>query len=78
MKGKLPEQDGIGKLSTVLQLICFLVLFLGIYLPLRQVVHAVILRILILIVDYAVVSMITFTVIRPAAQKLEAKLRKKK
>lgn len=78
MKLKLPEQDGISKLSTVLQLICFLVLFLGIYLPLRQVVHAVILRILILLVDYFIVGMITFTVIRPIALKLEAMLRKKK
>ena len=45
---KLPEQDGVGKVSSVIQLICFLVLFLGIYLLLRKVVHAFVLRLLIL------------------------------
>lgn len=73
----VPEQDRIGKLSSLIQLICFLVLFLGIYLLLRRVVHAWFLRVLILLADYFVVSMITYLVIRPAAQKIEAKFRKK-
>lgn len=76
-KPKLPVQDGIGKVSTCIQLICFLLLFLIIYLPLRNVVHAWFLRILILLADYAVVSMVTYLVIRPAAEKIEAKFRNK-
>lgn len=74
---KIPAQDGIGKASAMVQLICFLVLFVGIYLLLRRVVHAWFLRVLILLADYFVVSMVTFLVIKPAAQKLEDKLRKK-
>ncbi|MBR6718930.1 MAG: hypothetical protein IKI77_11390 [Oscillospiraceae bacterium] len=74
----LPEQDGIGKVSSVIQLICFLVLFIGIYLLLRKVVHAFILRLLILIVDYIVVSLFTYLCIRPLAIHAENAFRKKK
>ena len=75
---KLPEQDGVGKVSSVIQLICFLVLFLGIYLLLRKVVHAFVLRLLILIVDYVVVSLFTYLCIRPLAIRAENAFRKKK
>ena len=74
----LPEQDGIGKVSSAVQLICFLVLFIGIYLLLRKVVHAFILRLLILIVDYIVVSLFTYLCIRPLAIRAENAFRKKK
>ena len=74
----LPEHDGIGKVSSVIQLICFLVLFIGIYLLLRKVVHAFILRLLILIVDYIVVSLFTYLCIRPLAIRAENAFRKKK
>lgn len=73
---KVPAQDGIGKLSALLQLICFLVLFVGIYLLLRRVVHAWFLRVAVLLADYFVVSIVTYLIIKPAAQKLEDKLRK--
>lgn len=75
---KLPEQDGIGKVSSFVQFLLFLVMFLGIYLLLRKVVHATWLRILILIGDYFVVSLITYLVIRPLAMRAEAALRKHK
>lgn len=75
---KLPEQDGVGKVSSVIQLICFLVLFLGIYLLLRKVVHAFVLRLLILIVDYVVVSLFTYVCIRPLAIRAEKAFRSKK
>ena len=78
MAFKLPEQDNAAKFSNVIQLICFAGLFLLIYLPLRQIVHMLFLRILILIGDYIVVSLLVFTVIRPLMQKLENKIRNKR
>ncbi len=78
MAFKLPEQDGAGKLSSVIQLILFLVLFMTIYLLLRRVVHSLPLRILILIGDYFIVSLFTYLVIRPLMMRLEAALRKRK
>ena len=75
---QLPEQDSIAKGFSVLQLICFIALFLGIYLPLRKIVHALPLRILILIGDYIIVSLVTFLVIRPLAMHAEAAYRKKR
>lgn len=77
-KPELPEDaQNMGKLTALIQLVCFLVIFIGIYLILRKIVHAALLRILILIVDYAVTALITYLFIRPAALKLEAKLKKK-
>ena len=78
MAFKLPQQDGTAKLSSVIQLILFLVLFLTVYLLLRRVVHSLPLRILILIGDYFIVSLFTYTVIRPLMMKLEAALRNRK
>ena len=75
---KLPEEaQNMSKPVALIQLICFLVIFVGIYLLLRKVVHATLLRILILIVDYFVTALITYLVIRPAALKIDAKLKKK-
>ncbi|MCR4758827.1 MAG: hypothetical protein K5705_00900 [Oscillospiraceae bacterium] len=75
---KLPEQDGIGKVSSFIQFALFLVMFVGIYLLLRKLVHATLLRILILVLDYFVVSLITYVVIRPLAMRAEAAFRKRK
>ena len=75
---KLPEQDGVGKASSFIQFLLFLVMFVGIYLVLRRFVHATWLRILILIADYFTVSLITYLVIRPLAMRAEAALRKRK
>lgn len=75
---QVPEKDGIGKASAVIQLICFLALFLGIYLPLRKLVHPLFFRILILIGDYIAVSLVTFTVIKPLMERLENGIRNKK
>lgn len=74
---KLPQQDKIAKISSLIQLIIFVILFLVIYILLRRVVHSWILRILILIADYAAVSLFVFTVIKPLFEKLEARIRKK-
>ncbi|MCQ2407889.1 MAG: hypothetical protein MJ065_05110 [Oscillospiraceae bacterium] len=74
---KLPQQDRIGKMLSLIQLIIFVVLFLAIYLLLRRVVHLWILRILILLLDYAAVSMIVYVVIRPLFAKIEERIRKK-
>lgn len=75
---KLPDEaQNMSKPIALIQLICFLVIFIGIYLLLRKVVHSTILRILILIADYFVTALITYLVIRPAALKLDAKRRKK-
>ena len=74
---KLPQQDRIAKISSLIQLIIFVILFLTIYLLLRRVVHSWILRILILLVDYAAVSMIVYVVIRPLFAKIEDRIRKK-
>lgn len=75
---KLPDEaQNQGRLTALVQLICFLVIFIGIYLLLRKAVHSVLLRILILIADYFVTALLTYLVIRPAALKIEAKLRKK-
>lgn len=75
---KIPdEMQNMGKAAAFLQLICFLAIFLTIYLLLRQVVHSTLLRILILIADYIVTALLTYTLIRPAVLKLDAKLKKK-
>lgn len=75
---KIPEQDSIGKVFSVLQLVIFLALFLTVYLLLRKVVHSALLRVLILIGDYFVVSLLTYLVIRPLMMRAEAALRKRK
>lgn len=75
---KAEEKDGLGKASAFLQLVCFAAMFLGIYLPLRRVVSPLFFRILILIGDYIVVSLVTFLVIKPLFERIESALRKKK
>ncbi len=81
MKANLPkipdEMQNMNKGVAAIQLVCFLVIFLTIYLLLRKVVHALPLRILILLADYFVTAMISYTLIRPAAMKLDEKLKKK-
>jgi antibiotic biosynthesis monooxygenase (ABM) superfamily enzyme len=72
----IPQRDTIGKISAVVQIILFLLLFIGIYLLLRRVVQAWYLRLLILLADYFAVSMLTYLVIRPLAEKIEKKIRK--
>ena len=72
-----PQQGNTGKGAALVQLICFLVLFLGIYLIFRRFVHAWDLRLLILIADYAAVSLITFVLIKPLTEKTGKKSRKK-
>ena len=78
MAWNIPKQDGIGKAFSVIQLVIFLALFLTVYLLLRKVVHSTLLRILILIGDYFVVSLLTYLVIRPLMMRAEAALRKRK
>ena len=78
MNFSLPEKDGIGKAFAALQLIFFLVLFLGIFLFLCKFVHALILRILILIGDYVIVSLFLYLVIKPLCDRAENALRSKK
>ena len=75
---KIPEDmQNMGKLAAFLQLICFLAIFIGIYLLLRQFVRSIPLRILILVADYFVTALISYLLIRPAVMKLDAKLKKK-
>ncbi|MBP0968471.1 MAG: hypothetical protein J5722_12615 [Oscillospiraceae bacterium] len=78
MAWNIPKQDGIGKAFSVIQLVIFLALFLTVYLLLRKVVHSTLLRVLILIGDYFVVSLLTYLVIRPLMMRAEAALRKRK
>lgn len=78
MKLSLPEKDGVGKLFAVIQLIVFLALFLGIYLILRRFVHALILRILVLLGDYFVVSLFLYLVVKPLCDRAENAMRNKK
>lgn len=78
MKLNLPEKDGIGKAFAALQLIVFLVMFLGIYLLLRKVVHALFLRILILLGDYFIVSMFLYLVVKPLCDRAETALRSRR
>ena len=74
----LPEKDGIGKLFAVLQLIVFLVLFIGIFLILCRFFHSLFLRILFFAVDYFAVSMFLYVVIKPLFERAETALRNKK
>ncbi len=75
---KIPEEmQNMSKLVTILQLIGFLAIFLTIYLLLRQVVHSTLLRILILIGDYMVSALVSYVWIRPAAMKLDAKIKRR-
>ena len=78
MNFQVPEKDGIGKASAIVQFIIFLVLFIGIYLILRRFIHSKILRFVILIADYFVVSLLVYTFIKPLAEKLEQAIRNRK
>ncbi|MBQ9907276.1 MAG: hypothetical protein IK134_12120 [Oscillospiraceae bacterium] len=74
---KIPdEMKNMGKLTAVIQLIGFLIVFLAIYLLLRRFVQSLPLRILILIGDYIVTALFSYIFVRPAAQKLENKIKK--
>ncbi len=75
---QIPEEhQNMGKLTAFLQLICFLIVFISIYVILRKAVQAWYLRILILLADYFVTAMFTYLVIRPLASKIENKIKKK-
>lgn len=78
MKLKMPDQDNPSKASAVIQLVCFVLLFLLIYLPVRRLSASLLIRIAMLIGVYFVVSIIVFVVLRPLMLKLEAKHRKRK
>jgi len=65
MAMKLPEQSGREKVSSVLQLVCFVVIFVLIYLLLKRFATHIILWALLLVADYIVTSLIVFLVIRP-------------
>lgn len=74
---ELPQQDNIAKVFSVLQFLCFLVLFIGLYLLMRRLVHAFLLRILILLLDYVVVSFVSYLVLRPLFARAEKSVREK-
>lgn len=78
MNFNLPQQDGPAKIFSVLQLIVFLAMFIGIYLFLRRLTDSTLLRIVFLIADYAVCSLISFCVLKPLSDKAAAELRKRK
>lgn len=70
MAMKLPEQSGREKVSSVLQLVCFVVIFVLIYLLLKRFATHIILWALLLVADYIVTSLIVFLVIRPLFFKI--------
>ena len=70
MAMKLPEQSGREKVSSVLQLVCFVVIFVLIYLLLKRFATHIILWALLLVADYIVTSLIVFLVIRPRFFKI--------
>ena len=74
---QIPQQDNIAKFFSVLQFLCFLVLFIGFYLLLRRLVHAFLLRVLILILDYIVVSFVSYLVLRLLFARAEKAMREK-
>ena len=77
MKIKMPEADKIGKASAAVQLILFFVLLVTIYFFFSKLVNAIILKVLIFVVDYVIVSLFTYLVIKPFFAKIEDKLRNK-
>ncbi|MBR3269467.1 MAG: hypothetical protein IKI58_12190 [Oscillospiraceae bacterium] len=70
MSIQLPKQNRLEKLSSLIQLIVFIAVFLLIYLFFRRFTDSAAIRILIFIADYAVTSLFLFLVIRPVLQKL--------
>ena len=78
MAMKLPEQSGREKVSSVLQLVCFVVIFVLIYLALKRFATHIILWALLLVADYIVTSLIVFLVIRPLFFKIGKNKRKPK
>ena len=74
---QVPQQDNIAKVFSVLQFLCFIVLFFGSYLLLRRLVHAFLLRVLILVLDYIVVSFVSYLVLRPLFARAEQSVREK-
>lgn len=75
---KLPEQDSAGKRSGVIQLICFIALFLLIYLPLRTLTYSLLVRIAMMVGVYILDSIIVFVFLRPFMLKQEEKRRNRK
>ena len=78
MHSRVPEQDGAGKAISVVQLILFLAMFIGIYVFVRQYVQSFFLRVLCLIGDYIVCSLILFLIFKPLSDKAAESLRKRK
>ncbi|MCQ2417430.1 MAG: hypothetical protein MJ071_06425 [Oscillospiraceae bacterium] len=74
----VPEKDGIGKAFSMIQLIIFLAVFVGILWVSYHFVHMLILRILIFLADYFVSSMFLYLVVRPFSERLENKARSHK
>lgn len=78
---KIPNADsldGAQKFVTILNLIVFLVVFLGLYLIVRQYVQNLFLRILCLAADYSITSLLVYCVIRPLSDKAADALRQMK
>lgn len=78
MNLNLPQQDGPAKFFSILQLIVFLALFVGLYLFLRRLTDSVILRILILVGDYIICALLSFCVLKPLSDKAADEIRKRK
>lgn len=78
MNLNLPQQDGPAKLFSVLQLVVFLAIFIGLYLFLRRLTDSTWLRIVFLIGDYIICSLISFCVLKPLSDKAAASLRRRK
>lgn len=78
MNLNLPQQDKPAKFFSVLQLIVFLALFIGLYLFLRRLTDSLILRIFFLVADYIVCALISFCVLKPLSDKAASEMRKRK
>ena len=78
MDFKMPVQDRIGKISSVLQTVLFLVLLISVYFFLSRIVHGFFFRLLLFIGDYIVVSLFMYLVIKPMAEIIENKIRARK
>ncbi|MBQ8922531.1 MAG: hypothetical protein IJ060_10320 [Oscillospiraceae bacterium] len=75
---KLPEQTRAEKASSVIQLICFIVIFVVIYLGFQRFAKHIIIWGLLLVADYIVTSLLVFLVIRPLITKIVSKQKPKK
>lgn len=78
---KIPDPNTLDvpqKFVTIVNLIVFLVVFVGLYLIARHFVHNIFLRILCLVVDYFITSMLVYCIIRPLSDKAVASMRNMK